>query len=93
MFPAWGQSLRVYPGNLEQETVMDLLEIKEKQRMGREDAAKLLHQLADALARQNAVDLIQNGIKVHVKVPDEVTVELEVEIESDESSIEIEISW
>lgn len=72
---------------------MDLLEITKKQKMGREDAAKLLHQIADSLARQNALDLMENGIKVHVKVPDQVTVELEVEIESDESSIEIEISW
>ena len=72
---------------------MDLLEIKEKKKMRREDAAQLLHSLADSLARQNAVDFLQEGIKVHIKVPDKVTVELEVEIESDESSIEIEISW
>jgi amphi-Trp domain-containing protein len=73
--------------------VMDLLEITEKSKMRREEAAELLHALADSLASQNAVDLMQNGIKVHIKVPDEVTVEFEVEIESDESSIEVEISW
>jgi amphi-Trp domain-containing protein len=72
---------------------MDLIEITEKKKMRREGAAQLLHSLADSLARQNAVDFLQQGIKVHVKVPDKVTVELEVEIESDESSIEIEISW
>jgi len=72
---------------------MELLEISEKRKMRREEAAELLHELADSLARQNAVDLMQNGMKVHVKVPAEVTVEFEVEIESDESSIEIEISW
>jgi amphi-Trp domain-containing protein len=72
---------------------MDLMEIKEKKKMRREQAAQLLHSLADSLARQNAVDFLQKGIKVHIKVPDEVTVELEVEIETDESSIEIEISW
>jgi amphi-Trp domain-containing protein len=72
---------------------MDLMEISEKRKMGREEAAKFLHEIADSLARQNAVDLIRNGIKIHVKVPDEVTLEMEVEIESDESSIEIEISW
>ena len=72
---------------------MDLMEITEKRRMRREDAANLLHQLADSLSRQNALDMVQNGKKIHIKVPDEVTVEFEVEIESDESSIEIEISW
>lgn len=72
---------------------MDLMEISEKRTMGREEAAQLLHQLADSLARHNAVDLVQNGVKINIKVPDEVTVEFEVEIETDESSIEIEISW
>jgi amphi-Trp domain-containing protein len=72
---------------------MDLMEISEKRKMGREDAAQWLHKLADSLARHNAVDFTQQGVKLNIKVPDEVTVELEVEIESDESSIEIEISW
>jgi amphi-Trp domain-containing protein len=72
---------------------MDLMEISEKRQMGREEAAKFLHELADSLGRQNALNLTRDGIKIHVKVPDQVTVELEVEIESDESSIEIEISW
>lgn len=72
---------------------MDLLEITEKRKMRREDAAKALRELADSLSRQNAVDMVQNGKKIHIKVPDEVTVEFEVEIENDESSIEIEISW
>lgn len=72
---------------------MDLIEISEKQQMGREEAAKFLHELADSLGRQNALNLTRDGKKIHVKVPDQVTVELEVEIESDESSIEIEISW
>jgi len=72
---------------------MDLMEISKKSKMGREEAAQLLHKIADSLARHNAVDFMQEGIKVHVKVPNEVTVEFEVEVESDESSIEIEICW
>ena len=72
---------------------MELLDISEKRSMQREEAAELLHKLADSLARHNAVDFTRNGIKLHVKVPDAVTVEFEVEIESDESSIEVEISW
>lgn len=72
---------------------MDLMDISKKRKMGREEAAQLLHNIADSLARHNAVDFVQEGIKVNIKVPDEVTVEFEVEIESDESSIEIEICW
>jgi amphi-Trp domain-containing protein len=72
---------------------MDLLEISEKRRMSREAAAQELRKLADSLARHNALDLVRDGKKITVKVADEVTLELEAEIESDESSIEIEISW
>jgi amphi-Trp domain-containing protein len=76
---------------------MDLIEISEERKMGREEAAKMLHDLADSIARHNAVDFIRDGIKLNIKIPNEVTVEVEVEveieIESDESSIEVEISW
>lgn len=72
---------------------MDLLEISEKRTMRREQAAALLRELADSLSRHNAVDLKREGKNIHVKVPDEVTVEFELEIENDESSLEVEISW
>jgi len=72
---------------------MDLIEITEKRTMKREEVAKLLHDLADSLARHNAVDFDQGGTRLNVRVPDTVSVELELEVESDESSIEIEISW
>jgi amphi-Trp domain-containing protein len=61
--------------------------------MGREEAAKLLHRIADSLARHNEVEFMRNGISFHINVPNQVTVEVELEVESDESSIEIEISW
>lgn len=35
---------------------MDLMEIKEKERLSREEAAARLHALADALARHNEVE-------------------------------------
>ena len=72
---------------------MDLMEISEKRRMKREEAAQLLRDLADSLARHNGVDFTREGIKIQVKVPDDVTVEFEVEVETGESSIEVEISW
>ncbi|MBA6414044.1 amphi-Trp domain-containing protein [Parahaliea sp. F7430] len=72
---------------------MDLLEITEKHQMQREKAADLLREIADSLTKHNGLDLMQNGKKLHIRVPDQVSVEFEVEIESDESSIEIEINW
>jgi amphi-Trp domain-containing protein len=72
---------------------MDLFEVSEERKMGREEAATLLRKLADSLARHNEVEFKRDGIKFHIEVPDQVTVEVEIEIESDESSIEVEISW
>ncbi|MAT94860.1 MAG: amphi-Trp domain-containing protein [Halioglobus sp.] len=61
--------------------------------MSREQAAGLLRELADSLARHNGVDLMQGGMKVQVRVPDRVEVEFEVELKKKKSSLEIEISW
>ena len=77
----------------EGEQMSELLEIEIKQTMGREEAADLLRQVADSLARHNELEFERGGMKIHVEVPDQVEVELELEIESDESSLEIEISW
>ena len=71
----------------------DLLEIKEKQRMGREEAAARLRALADQLSRQNDVEFERGGMAFKVKVPDEVEVKVELEIGDDGSELEIELSW
>ena len=72
---------------------MDLIEISKKRAMTREEAAQFLHELADSLARHNSVSFLQQGAKLNVRVPDDVTLDFEVDIETDESSIEIEITW
>ena len=72
---------------------MDLLEIEEKREMRREEAAKLLHRIADSLARQNNLHFVREGLKFVVDVPDQVEVELELEIGDDGNSLEIEINW
>jgi amphi-Trp domain-containing protein len=72
---------------------MDLLEITEKERLGREEAAGRLRALADALARHNEVDFDRGGIHFRVHVPDEVDFKLEIEIEDDERELEIELKW
>ena len=72
---------------------MDLLEIEEKKEMRREEAAKLLHRIADSLERQNDVQFVREGLKFTVDVPDRVEVELELEVGDDGTSFEIEINW
>lgn len=70
-----------------------LMEISEERSMSREEAAKLLHQIADSLERHNELEFTRDGKGFHVKVPDQLEVEVELEIESDNSSLEIELSW
>jgi amphi-Trp domain-containing protein len=77
---------------MEQES-MDLIEIETARQMGREEAAKWLHQLADSLERHNEVSFKQEGLQFRVRVPDEVTVEVELEIGDDGSSVEFEVKW
>lgn len=72
---------------------MDLFEIDERAQLRREDAAARLHALADALARNNAIEFERDGRRITVQVPDEVNFKLEVEIESDERELEIELTW
>ncbi len=72
---------------------MDLMEITEKERLGREEAAARLHALADALARHNEVEFERGGITFKVHVPDEVDFKLEIEIDDDGKELEVELKW
>ena len=72
---------------------MDLMEITEKERLSREDAAARLHALADMLARHNDVEFDRGGAHFRLKVPDEVNVKVELEVEDGGAELEIEISW
>ena len=72
---------------------MGLMEISEKRTISREDAASLLREIADSLARHNELEFMREGKKIRIDVPHQVDVELELEIESDGASLEIEISW
>jgi amphi-Trp domain-containing protein len=71
---------------------MDLFEIDEVRRVSREDAAARLHALADALARNNAVEFERGGRRITVRVPDEVALKIEVEL-GDENELEVELTW
>jgi amphi-Trp domain-containing protein len=72
---------------------MELLEIEQKETLRREEVAKRLHALADALARHNAVEFDRGGMHFNVKVPDEVEVKVELEVEGDGVELEIELKW
>lgn len=72
---------------------MDLLEIEEKHEMRREEAAQLLHRIADSLERHNSLEFNRGGLKFTIDVPDQVEVEVEMEIDDEGSSFEIEINW
>lgn len=72
---------------------MDILEIKQKERLGREEVAARLHKLADMLARHNDVEFERGGMRFTVHVPDEVNLKVELEVETDERELEIELTW
>ena len=73
---------------------MDLFDIKDAQRMSREEAAAQLHALADALAKNNSVDFQREGKQITVRVPDQVNLKVEVELGADgENELEVELTW
>ncbi len=71
---------------------MDLFEIDDVTRLRREEAAARLHALADALARNNAVEFVRDGRRITVRVPDEVDLKIEVEL-GDQNELEVELTW
>jgi amphi-Trp domain-containing protein len=72
---------------------MELIEVKQKERLGREEAAARLRELADQLARHNEVAFERGGIRFRAHVPDEVEFKFEFEIEGDSAEVEIELTW
>jgi amphi-Trp domain-containing protein len=72
---------------------MDLVEIKEKQRLRREEAAARISAIADALARHNEVEFERGGMTIKMHVPDEVELKVEFEVGEDERELEIELTW
>jgi amphi-Trp domain-containing protein len=72
---------------------MNLLELQEKQRLRREEAAARLHALADALASNNEVEFERGDLRFTVHVPDEVDFKIEIEIGEEGREIEIELTW
>jgi len=72
---------------------MDIFEVERKEKLGREEVAARLRDLADMLARHNDIEFERGGMRFKVKVPDQVTLKLELDVESDEREFEIELTW
>jgi len=72
---------------------VDLVELKEKNVVSREDAAARLHAIADELSSGNDVVMEREGLRFMARVPDEVQLKIEFEIEDDGSELEIELTW
>jgi amphi-Trp domain-containing protein len=72
---------------------MDILEVKQKERLNREEVAARLRHLADMLARHNDIEFERGGMRIKVHVPDEVDLKIDLEIETDERELEIELTW
>ena len=72
---------------------MDLLELKEKQRLSREAAAARMREIADELSSGNDVVMERDGLRFRAHVPDEVNLKIEFEVSDDETELEIELTW
>ena len=72
---------------------MDLVELKEKETVGREEAAARLRAIADELASGNDIVLERDHLRFVARVPDQVRLKIEFEVEDDGSEFEIELSW
>jgi amphi-Trp domain-containing protein len=72
---------------------MELLEVKRKQQLSREEVAQRLHVLADHLARHNGVEFDWGGIQFKQHVPDELALKIEIEVDDEGTELEIELTW
>jgi amphi-Trp domain-containing protein len=71
---------------------MDIFEVEQKERLGREEVAARLRTLADMLARHNDIEFERGGTRFTVTVPDELDVKIELEVGSDKRELEIELT-
>jgi amphi-Trp domain-containing protein len=75
------------------ETQVELVELKQKTTLSREEAAARLHAIADELASNNDVVIEREDLKFVAHVPDQVHLKVEFEIEDDGTELEIELTW
>jgi len=71
----------------EKRNPIDVIDYETKTSLSREEAAEVLRQIADSLARHNDLEFTRDGLRYVVD-----TVELEIEV-GDGNSLEIESNW
>jgi amphi-Trp domain-containing protein len=72
---------------------MDILEMEQKEKLTRKEAAARLKAFAEKLAKSNDIEFERGGMQIKVHVPDEVELKVELELETDERELEIELTW
>ena len=72
---------------------MSDLEIERKESLSRQEAAKRLMVIAEALAGGDEVELDLGGTSLTLRVADDVRVEVEVEVDGEEYELELELKW
>lgn len=72
---------------------MDLVELKEKTTLSREEAAARLHAIADELTSEEGIVVERDDLRFTAAVPDEVHLKIEFEIDKGGSEFEIELTW
>jgi amphi-Trp domain-containing protein len=72
---------------------VELVELREKTTLSREEAAARLHAIADELAANNNVEIERGDLRFVAYIPDQVHLKVEFEIEDDGTELEIELTW
>jgi amphi-Trp domain-containing protein len=75
------------------ETHVELMELKEKVTLSREEAAARLRAIADELSTGNDVVIERDDLRFVSHVPDQVHLKVEFEVEDDGTELEIELTW
>jgi amphi-Trp domain-containing protein len=72
---------------------MAMTKFKKTETLSREEVARRLLQLSQAIGSGAELELEPGGERVDLDVPEIVTLELEVEIGVGEVEVEVELSW
>jgi amphi-Trp domain-containing protein len=75
------------------EAQVQLVELKERTTLSREEAAARLHAIADELASGNDVVIERESLRFVAHVPSRVELKVEFEIEDGRTELEIELTW
>jgi amphi-Trp domain-containing protein len=70
-----------------------MTEFEWEKKTNRDDAAKLLRQIADGLTGDGKVELEQDGWELKLSVAQQVELEVELKVEGSKTQLEVELTW